>query len=111
MIGPTPYSFEDFLNSINSRFCFISFSQFSRLYVDLIDWHSASKGSTSSETNSTESSLTEIIPVFTRCVIPLRKSDSVICPSAHQPALFFTQAGILSLYYANEVSYKSRNFS
>jgi len=43
---------------------------------------------------ASDTSQTDIIPLLIRNFIPSKKSPSVIFPSAHQPALFFTQAGI-----------------
>ena len=34
-----------------------------------------------------------IVPVLTKCSIALTNSPSEIAPSAHQPAVFFTQSG------------------
>ncbi len=39
---------------------------------------------------------TEMIPFSTRNWIPFRKSESLICPWAHQAALFLIQSGIVS---------------
>ena len=63
----------DSLNLVNSRFCFISFSQLSLLYVDEIDSHSKTDASDFGKLFDTE-----IMPVFTRWLIPLKKSDSEI---------------------------------
>ena len=35
-----------------------------------------------------------IVPVLTKCSIALTNSPSEIAPSAHQPAVFFTQSGM-----------------